>query len=144
MVPGQGLGLYRGGKETRKSLVKTIARERKGPKQSIKEYQETIYYIIILARPTLKRRIGVKNIEAVSGKRIPSYSIINTIGGKYLRAPRRPNKGRKYNSNTFKDRNHRTKRLALLGRGPSRKPKVQIQLAKTDTKIYNTTIPLMY
>jgi len=44
----------------------------------------------------------------------------NTIGGKYLRAPRGPNKGGKYNSNTFKDRNNRTKRLALLGRYPSR------------------------
>ena len=37
----------------------------------------------------------------------------------FLRAPRRPNKGRKHNGNTPKDRNNRTKRLALLGRGPS-------------------------
>jgi len=44
----------------------------------------------------------------------------NTMGGKYLRALRGPNKGRKYNSNTLKDRNNRTKRLALLGGCPSR------------------------
>jgi len=59
--------------------------------------------------------MGVKGIEADLGKRNLSYSIVNAIGGKYLRAPRRPNKGRKYNSNTFKNRNNRTKRLALLG-----------------------------
>jgi hypothetical protein len=46
--------------------------------------------------------------------------MVNTIGGKYLRALRRPNKGRKYNSNTPKNRNNRIKRLALLGRRPSR------------------------
>jgi len=64
--------------------------------------------------------MGVKGIEAVLGKRNPGYSIVNTIGGKYLWAPRRPNKGRKYNSNTPKNRNNRTKRLALLGRCSSR------------------------
>jgi len=42
------------------------------------------------------------------------------MGGKYLRALRRPNKGRKYNGNTLKDRNNRTKRLALLGGYSSR------------------------
>ena len=36
-----------------------------------------------------------------------------------IRALRRPNKGRKYNSNTFKNRNNRTKRLALLSGCPS-------------------------
>jgi len=46
--------------------------------------------------------------------------MVNAIGGKYSRAPRRPNEGRKYNSNTLKNRNNRTKRLALLGRCPSR------------------------
>jgi len=50
----------------------------------------------------------------------PGYSMVNAIGGKYLRALRRSNKGRKYNSNTPKNRNNRTKRLALLGRYPSR------------------------
>jgi len=64
--------------------------------------------------------MGVKGIEAVLGKRNLSRSIVNAIGGKHLRAPRRPNKGRKYNSNTLKNRNNRTKRLALLGRYPSR------------------------
>jgi len=68
----------------------------------------------------LERCIGVKGIEANLGKRNPSHSIVNAIGGKYLRAPKRPNKGRKYNSNTLKNRNNRTKRLALLGRYPSR------------------------
>ena len=41
--------------------------------------------------------------------------MVNAIGGKYLRALRRPNKGKKYNDNTFKNRNNRAKRLALLG-----------------------------
>ena len=50
--------------------------------------------------------------------------MVNAIGGKYLRAPRRPNKSRKYNSNTTKDRNNRAKKLALLGRYSSRQPKV--------------------
>jgi len=64
--------------------------------------------------------MGVKGTEAILGKRNPSRSIVNAIGGKYLRALRRPNKGKKYNSNTLKNRNNRTKRLALLGRCPSR------------------------
>jgi len=64
--------------------------------------------------------MGVKNTEANLGKRNPSRSIVNAIGGKHLRALKRPNKGRKYNSNTLKNRNNRTKRLALLGRYPSK------------------------
>jgi len=64
--------------------------------------------------------MGVKGIEAVLGKRNLGCSIVNAIGGKYLRAPRRPNKDRKYNGNTPKNRNNRTKRLAPLGRCPSR------------------------
>jgi len=64
--------------------------------------------------------MGVKGIEAILGKRNLSRSIVNTIGGKHLRALRRPNKGGKHNSNTLKNRNNRTKRLALLGRCPSR------------------------
>ena len=124
MVLLQGPGPYRGGRETCKRPVRIIARERKELKQSIKEYQETIYHNIILVKLTLKRYIGVKDIEAILGKKNLSYSIVNTIGGKYLRALRRPNKGRKYSSNTFKDRNNRTKRLALLGRCSSRQPKM--------------------
>ena len=46
--------------------------------------------------------------------------MVNAIGGKYLRALRGPNKGRKYNGNILKDRNNRTKRLALLGGGFSK------------------------
>ena len=46
--------------------------------------------------------------------------MVNTIGGKYLKALKRPNKGRKYNSNTFKNINNRIKRLALLSGRPSR------------------------
>ena len=123
MAQHQGLGLYRGGRETHKRPAKTV-RERKEPKQSIKEYQKTIYCNIILAGLTLERYIGVKGIESNSGKRILSRSIVNTIGGKYLRALRGPNKGRKYNSNTLKDRNNRTKRLALLDKCLSGQPKV--------------------
>jgi len=68
----------------------------------------------------LERYIGVKGIEANLGKRNPSRSIVNAIGGKQLRALKRPNKGRKYNSNTLKNRDNKTKRLALLGRYSSR------------------------
>ena len=46
--------------------------------------------------------------------------MVNAIGGENLRALRRPNKGKKHNSNTPKDRDNRAKRLALLGRCPSR------------------------
>ena len=63
MVLFQGLGLYREGKEIYKKLVKIIVKERKEPKQSIKEYQETIYCNIILARLILERYIKVKNIK---------------------------------------------------------------------------------
>ena len=124
MVLDQGLGLYKGGREINKRLVKIIVRERKELKQSIKEYQETIYCNIILVRLILKRYIGVKGIEANLGKNNLSYSIVNTIGGKYLRALKQPNKGRKYNSNTSKNRNNRIKRLALLGRYLSKQPKI--------------------
>jgi len=55
----------------------------------MKEYWETIYYNIILIRPTLERYIEVKGIEAVLGKRNLGCSIVNTIEGKYLRAPRK-------------------------------------------------------
>ena len=65
----------------------------------------------------LERYIGVKGVKAYAGKRNPSYSIVNNIGGKYLRALRRLNKGRKYNSNTFKDKNNKIKILAVLGKG---------------------------
>jgi hypothetical protein len=64
--------------------------------------------------------MGVKGIKADSGKRNPSHSIVNTIGGKYPRASRRPNKGRKYNSNTPKNRSNRIKKLALLSGCPSK------------------------
>ena len=64
--------------------------------------------------------MGVKGAEADAGKRNLNYSMVNAIEGKNLRALKRPNKGRKYNSNTPKDRNNRTKRLALLGRGLSK------------------------
>jgi len=64
--------------------------------------------------------MGVEGTEADLGKGNPSRSMGNAMGGKYLRALRGPNKGRKYNSNTLKDRNNRTKRLALLGRCLSR------------------------
>jgi len=64
--------------------------------------------------------MGVKGIEANLGKRNLSRGIVNAIRGKHLRALRRPNKGRKYNSNILKNRDNRTKRLVLLGRYPSR------------------------
>ena len=68
-----------------------------------------------MVRLILKRYIKVKGIKANLGKKYLSYSMVNIIGGKHLRALKRPNKSRKYNSNTFKNRNNRIKRLALLG-----------------------------
>ena len=64
--------------------------------------------------------MGGEGIEAIADKRYLSHSMVNSIGGKNPRAPRRPNKGRKYNSNIPKDRDNRSKRLASLGRCPSR------------------------
>ena len=60
--------------------------------------------------------IGVKNVKADIGKKSLSCSIINAIRDNNLRTLKRPNKGKKYNSNIFKDRSNRIKRLALLGR----------------------------
>ena len=64
MALNWGLGLYTGGKETYKSLVKIIVKKRKGPKQSIKEYWEITYCNIILAKLILERYIEVKDIKA--------------------------------------------------------------------------------
>ena len=64
---------------------------------------------MILIKPTLKKCIKVKGIKADLGKKNLSCSIVNTIGGKHLRALRRPNK----------NRNNRTKRLVLLNICPS-------------------------
>ena len=91
-----------------------------GPKQNTKEYWETIYCNITLARLTLERHIGGEGVEANAGEGSPSRSLVNAMGGNNPRAPRRSNKGRKHNGNTPKDRNNRTKGLALLGRCPSR------------------------
>ena len=44
-----------------------------------------------MVRPTLKRYIGDKSIGTNIGKRNPSYSIINIIKSKYLKALKRPN-----------------------------------------------------
>ena len=64
--------------------------------------------------------MGGEGIEAIADKRYLSHGIVNTVGGKNPRALRRPNKGRKYNNNTPKDRNNRSKRLTLLGRCPNK------------------------
>jgi len=64
--------------------------------------------------------MGVENAKNNTGKRSLSYSMINAIGGNNLKAPKGPNKGRKHNNNTFKNRNNRTKKLALLSKYPSR------------------------
>ena len=68
----------------------------------------------------LEKYIKVKNIKVNQGKRNLSCSIINIIEGKQFKALKRPNKDRKYNSNTFKNRNNKTKRLATLNRCFSR------------------------
>ena len=66
------------------------------------------------------------------------------MGGKHFRTLKRLNKGKKYNSNTLKNKNNRTKRLAILSGCFSKQLKMQIQLTKIDTKIYNTIMPLIY
>ena len=124
MVLLQGLGLYKGEREICKRPAKIIIKKRKELKQNIKEYQETSYYNIILAGLILERCIGVKALEAVLDKRNLNYNIVNIIGSKYSRALKRPNKDKKYNSNTLKNRNNRTKKLVLLGRCPSKQPKI--------------------
>ena len=103
-----------------KKLVKTIIKKRKELKQNVKKYWKTIYCNIILIELTLKRYIRAKDIKANLGKRILNYNIVNIIGGKYLGALRRLNKSKKYNSNTFKNRNNKSKKLALLGCCPSK------------------------
>ena len=60
--------------------------------------------------------MGVKDVKAVADKRYLSHSMVNIIRGENLKALRRPNKDRKHNSNIFKDRDNRSKRLALLSR----------------------------
>jgi hypothetical protein len=64
----------------------------------------------------LERYIGVKSVKADINKRNLSYSIVNIIRSKNLRALKRLNKGKKYNNNTFKNRSNRIKKLALLSR----------------------------
>ena len=103
-----------------RNLVKTIVKKRKGPKQSIEKHWGTIYRNTTLAKPTLERRMGIEGAKADAGKRSLSYNMVNAIGDNNLRALRRPNKGKKYNGNIFKDRNNKSKRLALLGKGLSR------------------------
>ena len=66
------------------------------------------------------------------------------MGGKHSKTLKRSNKGKKYNGNTLKNRNNKTKRLVILGGCFNKQPKIQIQLAKTDTKIYNTAMPLTH
>ena len=68
----------------------------------------------------------------------------NAIGDNNLKALKRPNKNKKYNGNTFKDKNNKFKRLALLGKCPNRQPEVQIWLAKTNTKTCNIVMPPIY
>jgi hypothetical protein len=64
--------------------------------------------------------MGVKGAKADTGRRNPSHSMVNAIGGKNPKALKRPNKGRKYNGNTPKNKSNRIKRLALLDRCLSR------------------------
>ena len=45
-----------------------------------------------------------------------SYSVVNIIGGKYLKTLKRPNKDKKYNNNTLKNRSNRVKKLILLNK----------------------------
>src|SRR5258707_1357567 len=71
------------------------------------------YRNIILVRLILERYIGVKGIEANLGKRNLSYSIVNTIGGKYLRALRGPNKRSEEHTSELQSRQYLVCRLLL-------------------------------
>ena len=64
--------------------------------------------------------MGVENVKADINKRSLSCNIVNAMRNNNLRALKRPNKGKKHNGNTPKDRSNRTKGLALLGRCPNR------------------------
>ena len=64
--------------------------------------------------------MGVKGVKTAANKRYLSYNMVNAIGGKYLKALKRPNKSKKYNGNIFKDKDNRAKRLVLLGRCPNK------------------------
>ena len=86
----------------------------------MKKHWETIYHNTIIVRPTLEKYMGVKDAKADVSKRSLSHNIVNTIGDNNLKALKRPNKGKKYNGNIFKDRNNKTKKLALLGRCSSK------------------------
>ena len=112
MAPGQGPGLYKREKETCKNPVK----ERKGLKQSIKKHWGTIYCNTILAKPMLKRYMEVKSAKVNTGKRNPNCSMVNAIKNNNPKVLKRPNKGRKHNGNTFKNRDNKIKRLALLSK----------------------------
>ena len=103
-----------------KCTAKSIARKRMGPKQNTKKHWGTIYCNTTLTRPILKRHMGVKSAKANTGKRSLNCSIVNAIKDNNPKALKRLNKSRKHNSNTFKNRNNKTKRLALLGRCPNR------------------------
>ena len=73
-----------------------------------------------MARLTLERYIRVKGVKADASKRSLSYNIVNVIGDNNLNALKRPNKGKKYNNNIFKDKNYRFKRLAFLSKYPNK------------------------
>src|SRR6266704_4730992 len=96
-----------------KCTARSTARKRMGPKQNMKEHWETIYRNTTLARLTLERYMGGEGVKANAGEGSPSRSLVNAMGGNNPRALRRSNKGRKHNGNTPKDRNNRSKRLAL-------------------------------
>ena len=82
----------------------------------MKEHWETIYCNIILAKLILEKYMGVKGVKTNASKKNPNCNIVNIIGDNNPRALRRPNKGKKYNGNIFKDKNNKTKRLVLLGK----------------------------
>ena len=86
----------------------------------MKKHWETINRNTTLARLMLEKYIGVKGIKADAGKRSLSHNMVNIIENNNPKALKRPNKGRKYNGNIFKDRTNKIKRLALLGRCFSR------------------------
>ena len=60
--------------------------------------------------------MGAKNAKVDASKRNPSCNMVNIIRSNNPKALKRLNKSIKYNSNIFKDRNNKIKRLALLGR----------------------------
>ena len=122
MVLLQGPGPYKREREIYKRPAKTTVKERKKLKQSIKEYQETIYCNIILARPTVGNNIicystsVVRNFKLLAfphplSKNQLKYNIILAINCSYMISPYETNIDQQLTSQLAIDQLGNQKRL---------------------------------